>query len=153
MCRAFFVFSGSSALALVPSSPTREHAHVGMFFVLGCLPTLSCTLTPPQDTKNTRVSRVFCVRRLSYPSPRPQHENRALVGMIFVLGPFPCSPTHRTCPHGHVLRAGLPPRPLLHSHPPQDTKNTRVSRVFRFRRLSYPTPPSQPENHSLVGPF
>src|SRR6266571_3815230 len=95
---------------------------MGTFFVLGCLPALSCTLTPP-NTKNTGHARGFRVRWLSYPSPCPQHENRAHKGTIFVLGHFPCSPTHRTCPHGHILRAGLPPRPLLHSHPTEHKKH------------------------------
>ena len=57
---AFFVFSGSPAPALVPSSPTQKHAHVGMFFVLGCFPTLSCTLTTPR-TQKTRKTHVFFV--------------------------------------------------------------------------------------------
>ena len=195
-CCVFFVSCGSSALPLVPSlpfpsTPTRKHAHVGMFFVLGCLPApllvlgthrtrktregrvflLSCgspalplvpnTKTVPhwhdfragapsypfpklsQPAEHNKYTHVTCflrsVARLPYPSS--QHENcaslarfscwgislplpRALATrrtqrtrachVFFVFGgslPFPCSPSQRMCPHGHVLRAPLPPRP------------------------------------------
>ena len=85
------------------------------------------------NTKNARHTHVFHVQWLVCPSPGPQQPNT------------------RACPCGHVLRAGLPPRPPLHSHPPQDTKNTRVSRVFRVRRLSYPSPRPQHENRAHEG--
>ena len=81
------------------------------------------------NTKNATHSRVFRVRRLSCPSPCPPLS--------------PCSPTQRTCPCGHILHAGLLPYPPLHSHHPQDMKNTQDARVFRVWRL-----PCSPLLHS-----
>ena len=57
-----------------------------------------------------------------------------------MLEHFPCSPTHRTCPHGHVLCARLPPRPHLFSHHPQDTKNARCVACFSCSAAPLPPP-------------
>ncbi len=136
-----------------PQQPNTRACPCGHVLRAGLPPRPLLHSHPPQDTKNTRISRVFRVRRLSYPSPRPQHENRALVGTIFVLGPFPCSPTHRTCPHGHVLRAGLPPRPLLHSHPAEHEKHaTRACFSCSAALLPQPSSPTRkscPRGHDF----
>jgi len=70
------------------------------------------------NTKKATHSRIFCVQQLSCPSPCPQQPNT------------------KACPCGHVLRAGLLPHPLLHSHHPQ----AQDARVFRVQRLPCPCP-------------
>src|SRR6266704_977632 len=165
-------FSCSAALLPQPSSPTRKSCPRGHDFRARALPLQpntqnmptwarsSCwAASPPSPalsprrTRKTRDTRVFFVFGGSYPSPRPQHENRALVGTIFVLGHFPCSPTHRTCPHGHVLRAGLPPCPLLHSHPAEHEKHaTRACFSCSAALLPQPSSPTRkscPRGHDF----
>ena len=105
-----------------PAAQHTERAHMGMFFVLSCLPALSSTLTTPRTQKicDTHVFFVFS----SSPAP-------PLV---------PCIPTQRTCPCGHILCAWLPPCPHLPSHHPQDTKNARRVACFSCSAASLPPP-------------
>src|SRR6266581_8415928 len=64
-----------SCYGTFPAAQHTECAHMGTFFVLGCLPALTCPLTTPRTRKTRDVSRVFRVWR--HPCP---------------LLPFPCSP-------------------------------------------------------------
>ena len=98
---AFFVFGGSPAPALVPSSPSRKCAHVGMFFVLGCFPPPPPALSPPPG--HEKHARHACFSCSAAPLPLPSS---------------PCSPTQGMCPCGHVLCARLPPHPYLPPPPP-----------------------------------
>ena len=172
-----------------PSSPL-----VPLQRMCPCRCVLCARLPPPpylpphhaQDTKNTCVSRVFRVRRLSYPSPCPQHEYCALVGTIFMLGhfsysriqrthacrvffvfgsslPFPCSPSRRTCPCGHVLRAPLPPHPSTALPTPPLHTNTKTCpyrhtfvlgcALLTPTTLPLPTPPSNIKTCPSMGRF
>src|SRR6266571_972529 len=92
-------------------------------------------------------------------SPPPGHEKHARLACFScsaALLPQPLSPTHRTCPHGHVLRAGLPPHPLLHSHPAKHEKHaTRACFSCLAALLPQPLSPTQkscPQGHFPCSP-
>src|SRR6266704_1283430 len=106
----FFVFSGSPAPALVPSSPLLHSHHL-------------------QDTKNTQHARVFHVQQLSCPSPRPQHENCAHKGLIFMLGHFSAA-QHQE--RAHVGTSFVPGCLLALSPPPEHEKHATHRMFFMF---------------------
>src|SRR5438445_6795655 len=82
-----------------------------LFLIFLLLTDYLLQLPHPPNTKNARVLRIFHVWWLYCPSPHYQQPNM------------------KACPCGHVLHAGLPPHPLLHSHPSR-TQKTRDTRVF-----------------------
>src|SRR6266571_5241487 len=104
---------------------------MGTFFVLGCLPALSSTLTTPRTRKTRDVSCVFRVRRHPcplLPFPCSPTRRRAHVGTFFVLGCLPPPHEHEDVSIGTHFRARRPPHHLLELNPTRPL----AGRVFRF---------------------